>query len=123
MKELVTVEQAERVIAILALALPVAGALLGVIVGAIRRRIASSAVVGLTCGLAGPAILLMWRIYNSIIGRYGLDSVRGLLINLALFVVVGLVIGAAVGLVARRRTREVGEPAVAAAVPKNAKRR
>ncbi len=102
MQELVTVEQAERVIVLLALALPIIGLVIGVVVGAVRRRIGRDALLGLICGLSGPAIWLLWRMYNGIVGVYGLDSVRGLLINLALFVVIGLVVGIAAGLVWRR---------------------
>jgi len=104
MKELITTEQAARVIAILAIALPMAGLLIGVIAGAVRRRTARDALLGLLCGLSGPAIWVMWRVYNGIIGRFGLDSVKGLLVNLALFLVAGVVIGLAAGVVRRRMT-------------------
>ncbi len=51
MKELVTTEQAAQVIGLLAIALPVAGLLIGAIVGAARKRLASNALLGLICGL------------------------------------------------------------------------
>jgi hypothetical protein len=103
MKELVTVAQAEQVILLVAIALPPAGLVLGAAVGAVRKRVALGALAGLLCGMAGPAALVMWRIYNAIIGRYGLDSVKALLINLALFAALGAVIGLAVGYLTRRR--------------------
>jgi hypothetical protein len=106
MQELVTVEQAERVIGALTYALPVAGIVLGSLIGALRKRIGRGALVGLACGLSGPAIWLLWRMYNGIVGGYGLDSVRGLLVNLALFVAIGLVIGIAAGLAWRRMSKE-----------------
>ncbi len=106
MRELVTVEQAERVIRLCALALPAAGLVVGALVGAVRRRPLAGLATGLLCGLAGPAALVMWRIYNAVMGRYGLDSVRALLINLALFVVVGVIVGLTIGCVARRRRAE-----------------
>jgi hypothetical protein len=37
----------------------------------------------------------MWRVYNAIEDALGLDSVAGLLANLALFVVLGIGIGLA----------------------------
>jgi hypothetical protein len=37
-------------------------------------------------------------------GRYGLDSVKGLLIDLALFVILGLGVGLVVGRIIARRT-------------------
>jgi len=102
MKELITTEQAARAITILALALPIAGLVIGGIAGAVRRRVARGAALGLVCGLSGPAIWVMWRVYNGVIGRFGLDSVKGLLIDLALFLAVGLLIGLAAGAVWRR---------------------
>jgi hypothetical protein len=106
MEELVTTEQAERVIVALAMALPIIGLVIGVIVGAVRKRLGRGALLGLICGLSGPAIWLLWRMYNGIVGVYGLDSVRGLLVNLALFVAIGLVIGIGVGLVWRRVSKQ-----------------
>ena len=97
MQELVTVEQAERVIQALTYALPAAGIVLGALVGALRKHVGRGALLGLICGLSGPAIWLLWRMYNGIVGIYGLDSVRGLLVNLALFVAIGLIIGLAIG--------------------------
>jgi hypothetical protein len=105
-RELVTVEQAARVIAMLAYALPLAGIVLGAVVGGVRKRVGRGVLVGLTCGLSGPAVWLLWRMYNGIVGAYALDSVRGLLVNLALFVAIGLVIGVAAGLVWRRTGKE-----------------
>ena len=46
----------------------------------------------------GPVTGALWLSYNSIIARFGLDSVAGLAINAALFVLVGV----AGGLVWRR---------------------
>jgi hypothetical protein len=45
--------------------------------------------------LSGCAVLLypLWRVYNLIEDHYGLDSVAALLINLALFAVVGVTAG------------------------------
>ena len=45
----------------------------------------------------------MWRLYNAVLGRYGLDSVKALLINLALFAGVGVMVGLTVGYLTRRR--------------------
>jgi drug/metabolite transporter (DMT)-like permease len=111
MKELVTTEQAARVIVLFAIALPIAGLIIGAVAGAARKRLASSALLGLICGLVGPVIWVMWQVYNGIMGRYGLDSVKGLLINLGLFLVVGLAAGLAVGGVWRRLRGAGGAPA------------
>jgi hypothetical protein len=106
MRELVTVEQAERAIRMAAVALPAAGAAVGAIAGAVRGRAARGLATGLVCGLAGPAVWLLWRMYNGIVGGYGLDSVKGLLVNLALFVTIGLAVGVVIGFL--RRTRSEG---------------
>ena len=111
MQELITVEQAERAVAILAVALPAAGLLIGAILGTVRRSLIRYTIVGLMCGLLGPAIWLLWRMYNGIVGTYGLDSVRGLLVNLVLFVGIGLVVGIGIGLVRRQARRGAGETA------------
>jgi len=44
-------------------------------------------------GAAGPLNLLLWLIYNAIENFYGLDSVRSLVINLILFLILGIVGG------------------------------
>jgi len=93
MKELVTTEQAEHALRLLAVALPIAGLVLGALIGAMRHRTVGGVLVGLLLGLVGPAAFGLWHVYNAIMGRYGLDSVKGLLINLALFSVIGLVVG------------------------------
>jgi hypothetical protein len=39
--------------------------------------------------LVGPGFVLLWYIYNAILGRLGFDSVLGLLVNLLLFCMLG----------------------------------
>ena len=101
MQELVTLAQAEAAIRAAAYGLPAAGLLVGGAVGAARRRLGSGLLVGLMVGAVGPLAWGMWRVYNAVIGRYGLDSVRGLLINLMLFVVMGAVVGLVIGYAVR----------------------
>jgi len=106
MKELVTVEQVEHAIRIAAVGIPAAGLLVGMLVGAARRRLKAGVGIGLACGAAGPAIWVTWRAYNAVAERYGLDSVRGLVVNIALFTCIGVGVGLAVGYAARvRRTQ------------------
>ena len=111
MQELITVEQTERAIAIMAVVFPSGGLLIGAILGVARRSFVRHIIAGLFCGLFGPAIWLLWRMYNGIVGAYGLDSVRGLLVNLVLFVGIGLVVGIGIGLVRRQARRGGGETA------------
>lgn len=74
----------------LALITPVAG--VGVFL--LTRRLPLSVMLG----ASGPVLLLAWFVYNAIADHFGLDSLRGLGVNFALFTVVGVV----VGLVCRR---------------------
>jgi len=111
MKELITVEQAERAIRTLALVLPPIGLIVGALVGAVGRRPGRGLLVGLLCGLAGPAVFGLWQMYNAVMGVYGLDSVRGLLVNLALFVAVGVVAGLLIGVLWRRMSAAAEESA------------
>ena len=93
MHELIDLPTVERIIRLLAVALPACGVAAGLIVGALRRRPLPGALSGLALGLAGPLIWLLWLAYGRITGHYGLDSVKGLLVNLALFVAVGAAVG------------------------------
>jgi hypothetical protein len=102
MQELVTLEQANNAMRLLAMALPAIGLVAGLLVGAARRQVGRGLLGGLLVGLCGPALWALWRMYNGIVGVYGLDSVRGLLVNLGLFVAIGLAAGVVVGLVWRR---------------------
>jgi len=111
MQELITVEQTERALALMAVVFPSGGLLIGAILGVARRSFVHYLIVGLLWGLFGPAVWLLWRMYNGIVGAYGLDSVRGLLVNLVLFVGIGLVVGIGIGLVRRQARRGAGETA------------
>ena len=48
---------------------------------------------GFLWGLAFTVNWLMWKVYNFLTDRNGLDSVRNLALNLILFIIVGIVIG------------------------------
>ena len=105
MQELVTVEQAVRVIRVAAVGLPLAGLAIGALVGALHRRVARGLGGGLLCGLVGPAVWVLWLAHSVIVSHYGLDSVKGLVVALALFAVVGVVVGVGVGYVTGRLGR------------------
>jgi hypothetical protein len=106
--ELIDLAVVERILLALAIGLPVAGLLVGLGWGAVRRRAAMGALQGFGAGLLGPGVWVLWRVYNAIEDHYGLDSVKALLINLALFLCVGVVVGVVVGTVAARRSRDQG---------------
>ena len=70
------------------------GVLLAVVGALIAHRQNARPVWG-AIAWGGPLVLawLMWRGYNSITDRLGLDSVLNLVVNALLFVVVGMVCG------------------------------
>lgn len=86
MQEIVTAGQVET----LFLALAIAGPLIGAGIGWVRGR---RPLTGLLWGLLLTANWVLWRIYNAITDRLGLDTVRNLLVNLALFVALGAIAG------------------------------
>jgi Na+/proline symporter len=103
MRELVDLAAVERWFGILAVALP----FLGVGIGAalqFRARRPGALVAGILVGLLGPVNWLLWRIYNRIEDHYGLDSVKAMLLNMALFAALGLAAGAAIRYLSHQRS-------------------
>ncbi len=95
MKELIDEHQAH----LLMLGILVLAPVVGLVWGAVRKRL----VRGLALGLAiGAGNFLMWTVYNAITDHLGLDTVKNLLVNLGLFIVLGIVIGLAVGWFSRK---------------------
>ncbi|MBN1879137.1 hypothetical protein JW823_03420 [bacterium] len=72
---------------------PAIGLIIGCISGWIRHRNPKHAMIGLSIGLIGSMISALWYMYNAIMDHFGLDSVAGLLINLLIFTLVGLLLG------------------------------
>ncbi len=54
-------------------------------------------------GCLGILNWVLWRLYNAITDQLGLDTVKNLLVNLALFVALGIAGGVAAGLYLRSR--------------------
>jgi len=95
MSELIDLAVVERWFTVLAVLAPI----LGVGIGAAlqyRGGRPGALLTGLMIGLLGPANWLLWHLYNRIEDHYGLDSVKAMLINLALFAALGLIVGTAV---------------------------
>lgn len=86
MKELLTLAQAN---AIFGIALPVLGLVLGGAVLAVRKDRRLALFAGGVSVLAG----LLWWVYNAISAALGIDTVLNLLVNFALFIALGAVIG------------------------------
>lgn len=90
MKELITIEEMNH----LMLAVLVAAPVIGLILGAIARRVRMYGLAGLAIGTGN---FLLWKIYSAITDRLGLDTVLNLAVNLGLFIVVGVVVGVVLG--------------------------
>ncbi len=95
-KELISLHQANLLmLAVLALA-----PLVGLAWGAAKKRIVPGFVIGL---LVGAGNYGLWTVYNAITEHLGLDTVKNLLVNLGLFVAVGLLVGVGAGVYASKR--------------------
>jgi hypothetical protein len=83
-----------RMFTVLAFATPVAAVIGGIVhrrfAGGQRRRVW---VLWAAFGLLGPLNFGLWPLYNSIEDRWGLDSVRALLVNFGVFIALGLALG------------------------------
>jgi hypothetical protein len=103
-KELITRGQADALFgAVLALGL----VLLLVAAVVARGRGKSPLLAALAFGGPPTLVGLLWRLYNAITDRIGLDTVANLLVNLALFVVVGVACGVAWVVLTSRRPDKV----------------
>lgn len=98
MRELIDEHTANVVMNALAVGLPLAGVVAGGVLGVLGRRPRAGVQVGLGTGALGVGNWMLWRAYNAITDRYGLDTVKNLAVNLALFVGIGVATGVAVGL-------------------------
>jgi len=91
--ELVTQRQADLLFTLL----PLVGLVLGAVMamGARRRTGDKRAILAAALGWGLPLVLVgvLWRVYNAITERLGLDTVANLAANAVLFVVVGVVCG------------------------------
>jgi hypothetical protein len=94
MQELITEDQAQVIVLIFA-ALITLGSLGFGLLWKSRIPKAKRKIFGIQVGviaLVGPLVAGLWFLYNAIEDHYGLDSVKALLINFALFIAVGLLI-------------------------------
>jgi hypothetical protein len=99
--ELVDLGRIGRLFTIVAIAGPAIGILLGCLYGKRQNNIARGIVLGFLWGSLGVLNWLLWRVYNSITDRNGLDTVKNLMINLAVFILVGVVIGVCAAYISR----------------------
>lgn len=96
MKELIDEHQARQIMLVFLFLAP----LVGLAWGARAKRVGPGLLLGV---LAGAGNYALWTVYNAITEKLGLDTVKNLLVNLGLFVVLGVVVGVGVGLFAARK--------------------
>ncbi len=108
LKEIVTVEQIDRLFLLLAVGGPFIGAAVGALVGKKSGTSAKSIKLGIIIGMLGPANLVLWNIYNAVTRKLGLDTVKNLLVNLGLFITIGIVAGLTIAYVNRKSELEMG---------------
>ncbi len=101
MKELINLHQAHLLmLGVLALA-----PLVGLIWGYAAKRLPLGLAVGV---LVGGGNYALWTVYNVITQKLGLDTVANLLVNLGLFVAIGIAAGVGAGLYSARRQPILG---------------
>jgi len=96
MKELITYDQANKLILIATVVIPIVGLVYGVVAKRLKTGIAWGLIVGI-------GNLIMWKVYNAITDSLGLDTVKNLLVNLGLFISIGLVGGFLAAMAGRRK--------------------
>jgi hypothetical protein len=69
-----------------------------------RKRRPARSFAGLVMLIGGPALWLFWLAYCAVVKHFGLDSVKGLWVNIVIFIVVGALIGIFLGFLQRRKT-------------------
>ena len=110
--EIVDLAQVDLAMVYVALAAPVLGIIIGAVVGRLRSGIIYGIGRGLAFGMLGPIIFVMWRFYRYMIrydpatGYVGLHKMSVLALNVCVFAIVGLLLGALYGkLIAGRRSQ------------------
>ena len=91
MKELIDPYQAH----LLMLGVLVLAPLAGIAWGLAAKRLRFGLTLGLLIGVGNYAL---WTVYNAVTDKLGLDTVKNLLVNLSLFVIIGIAIGVGAGI-------------------------
>ncbi len=105
-RELISMHAINHLFVLLVWLLPLTGLLIGAGIGAARKRIRFYAGIGLLIGSIGPLNWLLWQFYNGITNRMGMDTVRNLIVNLLVFVGIGLLGGVIGGMIGRKLTSQ-----------------
>ncbi len=98
-REIVNLQQFARCLQAIAIALPFIAVAVCVIAGVKKKHLGQSIVKGIALGLLGPLIYVLWLIYSFLVrynpqtGEAGLHRVSILLINVAIFALIGVLLG------------------------------
>lgn len=98
-REIVDIAQFARAIAAVAVIVPVLALLVGGIMGSRRGDLKRGLVKGAAIGALGPLVYVLWLLYSYLVrydpqtGYVGLHRVSIMLLNVAIFLVVGVVLG------------------------------
>ena len=99
MKELITLGQANSLmIAFIIIAITV-----GMLYGIGTKRVWAGLGTGAGIGIGNFA---MWKLYNAVTAKLGLDTLKNLFVNLIIFAVAGIVTGVIVGSLRRSPVHE-----------------
>ena len=100
MKELIDAHQAHLLMLVLLGIAP----LIGLLWGFLAKRAGRGLLIGVLVGVGNFAL---WNGYNAITDKLGLDTVKNLLTNLCLFIVLGVVIGIGASWFATKKTTKI----------------
>jgi hypothetical protein len=93
LREIVDLQSLERLFLLGAILLPLLGAGIGFAWGSRRNETTQGVRKGLLLGLLGTLNWVLWKVYNLITSKMGLDTVRNVVVNGVLFIVAGVVLG------------------------------
>jgi len=108
MKEIIDERTVEMVIRAIGIGVPVAGVLVGALIGLLKKQFGRCLLRGAGIGSLGLLVWVMWVYYSWTVrydpntGYVGLHKVSVLLINVVVFAVVGAIVGWVWGWFSRR---------------------
>lgn len=112
--EIVDIGAVNRIFGWVAILLPILAAPIGYFLAVKGKSRVVNALRWLMWGMLGPFNWLMWRLYNVLTDRNGLDSVSNVVVNLVVFAVVGCLSGVVFASVERKLETEaaISQPSV-----------
>lgn len=101
--EIVDIASVGKLFTWLAILMPIAGAAIGALWGMKKSTLRIGLIRGIVFGLLGPLNWLLWTAFNAISNHTGLDSVRNVVLNMLLFIFVGVILGIGFGKAHRQK--------------------